>query len=105
MTEPSIPGSSLPTTATGSVEAPVEDVLEQAADVHPDAAAGSSAASTGAGADPESAVADALEQAAPADDPSPPGVRLGEPRDPEADVTDVVEQEAVVDLDDSEERR
>lgn len=92
MTEPS-----LPTTATGSVEAPVEDVLEQSADLEP--------APGTAERDPESTDADAQEQAAPADDPAPPGVRAADVPPVEAEPADVAEQSAVVDLDDGDERR
>ena len=95
MTDPGQP--SLPTTATGSVEAPVEDVLEQSADLEPPAVAPVR--------DPESTEADAQEQAAPADDPAPPSVRAGDALPVEAEPADVAEQSAVVDLDDPDERR
>ena len=92
MTEPTplTPGS-------GSVEAPVEDVLEQSADLEPGASAPERPA--------ESTDADALEQAAPADDAAPPVVRAADPLPAEADATDAAEQRAVVDLDDGDERR
>lgn len=92
MTEPS-----LPTTATGSAEAPVEDVLEQSADLEPQAATPER--------DPESTDADAQEQAAPATDPAPPSVRAADVPPVEAEPADVAEQSAVVDLDDPDERR
>ncbi len=92
MTEPT-----LPTAGSGSVEATVEDVLEQSADLEPDASAPER--------DPESTDADALEQAAPPDDPAPPAVRADDPMPVEADAADAVEQRAVVDLDDGDERR
>ena len=89
--------SSLPTTATGDVEAPVEDVLEQSADLEPQPVAPER--------DPESTDADAQEQAAPVDDPAPPAVRAGDVPPVEAEPADVAEQSAVVDLDAGDERR
>ena len=90
-------GSGLPTSATGDVEAPVEDVLEQSADLEP--------APVAPERDPESADADAQEQAAPVDDPAPPAVRSGDVPPVEAEPADVAEQSAVVDLDAGDERR
>lgn len=89
-----------PTPATpggGSVEAPVEDVLEQSADLEPSTSAPER--------DPESTDADALEQATPADDPAPPVVRAADAMPAEADAADAAEQREVVDLDEGDERR
>jgi len=90
----------LPAPATGSVEAPVEDVLEQAADLE----APSRLDSDGPELDGERADADAVEQAAPVAGPAP-GPVGSDDRPDEADPVDVREQSAVVDLDDDEERR
>ena len=99
MTDPGLPD--LPATATGSVEAPVEDVLEQAADLEPPAPV---PATNAPDIDGERADADAVEQAVPVSGPAPGGSRFGD-RPDEADPVDVHEQSAEVDLGDDDERR